>query len=166
LNKWVVLVFCLLMGAIACEAQYPSPAFTVYGGYDFTHTNSGFDMSGFDLSGAFRATNYIYLKGDFTGGFNTSYGNSYHLFTYTGGPQYSFRAGKQIRPFAEVLVGGATFSAAGASQNAFAAEFGGGLDINRARWGLRVIEVDYLYTHFGGTGQNNVKISTGLLLHF
>lgn len=166
LRKWLFLFCSLLLMAIGSHAQEASPTLTLYGGYNFTHTDSDFDMNGFAVSGSVRATDNIYLKADFRTGFESAYGNNYHLFTYTAGPVYSFRAGRQVRPFAEVLIGGTTFGGAGASQNAFAMQFGGGLDVNRQRWGLRVVEVDYLYSHFGGQGQNNVQISSGLLFHF
>ena len=31
---------------------------------------------------------------------------------------------------------------------------------------LRAIQVDYLYTHFGGAGQNNLRIQSGLVWRF
>lgn len=164
LKKLIILAVCSILVTIACQAQ--TPDFTLYGGYNYTHTDSSLDMSGFDLSGSFRATDNIYIKGDFKTGFKSAYGHDFHLFTYTAGPVYSFRANKQVRPFAEVLFGAARFGGEGAADNAFAAQFGGGLDVNRRRWGLRVIEVDYLYTHFVGAGQSNIQISTGVLWHF
>jgi hypothetical protein len=156
----------MLMGCLGCQAQVSSREFTLYGGYNYTRTGSGLEMNGFDVSGSASATDNIYVKADFKTGFKNAYGRDFHLFTYTAGPVYSFRAGKQVRPFAEVLVGGARFAGEGSGENAIAVQFGGGLDVNRTRWGLRVVQVDYLYTHFSGAGQNNLQISTGLLLHF
>jgi hypothetical protein len=166
LRRLILLTACFLLVTLACQAQTTSPEVTLYGGYNYTHTDSSLDMNGFDISGSFRATDNIYIKGDFKTGFKQAYGRDFHLFTYTAGPVYSFRAHRQVRPFAEVLLGGARFGGEGPSDNAFAAQFGGGLDVSRRRWGLRVIEVDYLYTHFLSAGQSNLQISTGVLWHF
>ena len=47
--------------------------------------------------------------------------------------------------------------------NAFAAAAGGGADVTLTRHvSLRAIQVDYLYTHFAGTGQNNLRMQSGL----
>ena len=129
LKTRLLFLSCLLAAAVAAHAQdFPSPNLTLYAGYNYTHTDSGLAMNGFDVSASVRGTNSVYLKGDFKSGFATTSGVSTHLLTGTVGPVYSFRAGKQVRPFAEVLAGVAEFAAAGNGENAFALQAGGGLD--------------------------------------
>src|SRR6266566_3664287 len=46
----------------------------------------------------------------------------------------------------------------------FGMTLGGGMDYKyNDRFSLRVIQVEYLYTHFGGAQQNNARIEAGLL---
>jgi opacity protein-like surface antigen len=77
-----------------------------------------------------------------------------------------------VFPFVQALFGGERFSAGAtglgsASSNAFAMAAGGGADVTLTRHvSLRAIQVDYLYTHFGGTGQNNLRIQSGLVWRF
>jgi opacity protein-like surface antigen len=88
-----------------------------------------------------------------------------HNFLF--GPRVSFSVGK-FRPFAEALFGGAHVDANNGvgSDNSFATALGGGLDykiIKPIAWRL---QGDYVQTRFYGTTQNNVRISTGIVLRF
>jgi hypothetical protein len=45
--------------------------------------------------------------------------------------------------------------------------FGGGADITLSKHvSLRAAQFDYLYTHFGGEGQNNFRIQSGIVYRF
>jgi opacity protein-like surface antigen len=108
-----------------------------------------------------------------------------NLFLYTFGPQIKKHSGK-FQPFGEALFGAAHsntfgtlitsvtgFRTRGANNNAFAMQFGLGVDIPVANHvQIRPAEVDYLYTQFGlaGSGykgtQNNFKYSGGLNFTF
>jgi len=66
-----------------------------------------------------------------------------------------------------LLLGGAHFSAHGFGNSSFSMALGGGIDatvVHDIRW--RVIQMDYLLTQFGGGSQNNLRISTGIILRF
>ena len=108
-----------------------------------------------------------------------------NLFTYMIGPQFTLSRGK-LRPFAEVLVGGAhtnvyknavnnlTFTGvSGApSNNSFAAAAGLGLDLAVSRrFSIRPFEFDYLYTDFNDNlgltkNQNSWRYLGGVVLTF
>jgi len=50
---------------------------------------------------------------------------------------------------------------------AFAANFGGGLDVRiNESWSARVVQVDASYTRFDGAGKTAPRFSTGLVFHF
>jgi hypothetical protein len=85
--------------------------------------------------------------------------------TYLFGPQISLPA--PVSPFAHVLFGGAHINIEGNTDNSFAMGLGGGIDI-RAFHNLafRVIEIDDIYTQFGGGHQNSPRVSAGIVLHF
>jgi hypothetical protein len=73
----------------------------------------------------------------------------------------------RVSPFAHVLLGGGHVSGGGFSDTSFAMAIGGGIDaelMHGIYW--RVIEGDYLPTHFFGTTQNNARLSTGIVFKF
>jgi opacity protein-like surface antigen len=108
-----------------------------------------------------------------------------NVFTYMFGPQIKKHSGK-FQPFGEALFGAAHSNAyanafnnihgltsASSNNNAFAMEFGGGLDYALTpHIQLRPVEVDYLYTRFGVNGtsytgnQNNFKYFAGVNFTF
>src|SRR5215467_13685811 len=109
--------------------------------------------------------------------FTVSNGSS--VYTFLFGPRISYRRAKRITPFGHVLPGFArsafsvTVSAPpfsshiAGSSTAFAMAVGGGLDLGLTRsFAFRMIQADYLLTHFGGRNQNNARITTGLVYRF
>jgi len=99
-------------------------------------------------------------------------GTSAHEINYLFGPRFAYRNYGRFTPYAQVLFGGETASASvtglgSASTNAFAMTFGGGADFQVSRHlAFRAIQVEYLYTHFSGAKQNNVRIQSGLVYRF
>jgi hypothetical protein len=88
---------------------------------------------------------------------------------YLFGPRVSVSVGR-FRPFAEALFGAShisqTVGAFSASDTSFSNALGGGLDYRLFMLlGWRV-EADMLQTRFYGNTQNNVRVSTGLVLTF
>jgi hypothetical protein len=85
------------------------------------------------------------------------------------GPRASFTVGK-FRPFVHALIGGAhiTESASGSSNSStsFAYALGGGLDYHLVPLISWRIQADALQTRFFSNTQNNVRISTGIVVHF
>jgi hypothetical protein len=109
---------------------------------------------------------------------------SANFVTYMFGPQFKMHKGK-FQPFGEALFGAAHsnefaqilndegITNKSSTNNAFAMEFGGGLDIPITNViQARPVEVDYLLTRFGVNGtnytgnQNNFKYSAGVNFTF
>ena len=108
-----------------------------------------------------------------------------NVFTYMFGPQIKKHSGK-FQPFGQALFGAAHsnvygnlfnsingITSASSNNNAFAMEFGGGLDYAiTPHFQIRPVEVDYLYTRFGVNGtsytgnQNNFKYFAGVNFTF
>jgi opacity protein-like surface antigen len=71
-----------------------------------------------------------------------------------------------------VLFGGERLTASqtgfpSTSLNSFAMTFGGGADFKLTRHvAFRAIQFEYLYTHFSGAKQNNLRIQSGLVYRF
>ena len=88
-----------------------------------------------------------------------------HNFLF--GPRLSVSVAK-FRPFAEALFGGAHVSLnnGGGSDTSFATAVGGGLDYKIIPLVAWRFQGDYVQTRFFDATQNNVRISTGLVLRF
>jgi opacity protein-like surface antigen len=69
-----------------------------------------------------------------------------------------------LTPFALVLFGGQHFGGSGVgTASAFAMAMGGGADYKLTeRFAPRLIQVEYLYTHYGGNAQTNARIESGM----
>ncbi len=95
--------------------------------------------------------------------FNASFTEHNFLF----GPRLSVSVAK-FRPFAEALFGGAHVSLnnGGGSDTSFATAVGGGLDYKIIPLVAWRFQGDYVQTRFFDATQNNVRISTGLVLRF
>ena len=123
------------------------------------------------------------LVGDITaahaGSIGTS-GYSLTLSSYTVGVRYRLKMRQSAwQPFGQALVGAAHSSgtlvsgqspAAANAGAAFAVNLGGGLDLRLNRnISLRLAEADYLLTTFNNGGnnhQNNLRLSSGIVLRF
>jgi hypothetical protein len=85
---------------------------------------------------------------------------------YLFGPRVSISVSK-FRPFAEALVGAGHINAhAAGSDTSFATAIGGGLDYRLFRILAWRLQGDYLQTRFFSRTQNNVRISTGIVVRF
>jgi len=98
---------------------------------------------------------------------NATYNDSFTEYNFLFGPRVSVSVGK-FRPFAEALFGGAHVSLnnSAGSDTSFATAIGGGLDYRLIRPIAWRFQGDYVQTRFFGATQNNVRISTGIVLKF
>jgi hypothetical protein len=82
------------------------------------------------------------------------------------GPRVSMSVGK-FRPFAEALFGAGHINLdSGGTDTSFATAIGGGLDVKIIRPVAWRFQGDYVQTRFFDGTQNNVRISTGIVLRF
>jgi hypothetical protein len=73
----------------------------------------------------------------------------------------------KLRPFAEALFGASHINAgAVGSDTSFATALGGGLDYKIIRPVAWRFQGDYVQTRFFSATQNNVRLSTGIVLRF
>lgn len=132
-----------------------------------THPN----LNGWEVSGTYNMFKVLGLTADFGGNYGTIQGSPLHVNTYLFGPQIHFPG--PVSPFAHVLIGEAHETVGGngavlaSSDNAFATAVGGGIDIKAVPFiSLRLIQIDYLVTHFGSRTQNQPRASAGIVIHF
>ncbi len=182
MRKIGLIVFVLALLSGLASAQIPTSG-NVYVGYSYYNTDLSGGRSSFNgwtASGEGKIFPFIGIVGEYTG----TYGSenipliacaatfcpttnvSLHEQTFLFGPRVSVSVGK-IRPFAEVLIGGAHLSANNGvgSDTSFATAIGGGIDYKIIRPVAWRLQVDYVQTRFSGT-QNNVRVSTGIVIRF
>lgn len=96
------------------------------------------------------------------GGFTADISEHNYLF----GPRVSLPVGR-FRPFAEALFGAGHVNAnAAGTDTSFATALGGGIDYRLIRLVAWRFQGDYVQTRFFGRHQNNVQLSTGIVIRF
>lgn len=198
-----VLAFVALFAMTSFAQDYPKFEVPVGFSFVNVHPDlakiTSFNVFGGGGGFVYNVTPLIGIKADFNGytqgsglkqklidnGYNVTGNVSGNVFTYLFGPQFKKHSGK-FQPFGEALFGAAHSNAyaniyniehglksGSSNNNAFAMEFGGGLDIPLTKTiQVRPVEVDYLYTRFGVNGtsyvgsQNNFKYTAGVNFTF
>ncbi|HET6181120.1 MAG TPA: outer membrane beta-barrel protein [Candidatus Sulfotelmatobacter sp.] len=182
MRKIVVTALALLTLSALAAAQVPTSG-NVFFGYSYYNTDlSSFDRSNthgwegslegrvfphvgivVDLGGHYGSQNFpVICTGPGPCTFNANVSEHNVLF----GPRVSASIGR-FRPFAEAMfgVGHVNANAAG-SDTSFATALGGGIDYRIIRPIAWRFQGDYVRTHFFGTAQNNLQLSTGIVLRF
>jgi outer membrane immunogenic protein len=175
MRKSLILVGFILLAASSVKAQ-ENRGFEISGNYQYVRFNPGGGASGINCQGGSGSgVGYLSASIGIVGEFGACKvtglpsGVTAHEMDYLFGPRVYFHAHGRVYPFVQALFGGERFSAgvtgAGSgSTNAFATALGGGADITLTRHlSLRALQVDYLYTHFGGASQNNVRLQSGIV---
>jgi len=189
---FIAISFLCLLSALS-HAQLPSG--NVFVGYSYLSADLGSSsrtsLNGWNASVEGKVLPFIGLVGDFSGHYGsanfvssgictvapgalpggciatTSGSVSEHNFLF--GPRASVTLGK-FRPFVHALIGGAHLSASASgfsnSSNSFADALGGGIDYHLVPLISWRIQADALQTRFSSGTQNNVRISTGIVVHF
>jgi hypothetical protein len=179
------LSMCLLM-SMPLLAQ-DNPKVEVFGGYQYQSLGGslgsflGSPYNGWDAAVTYNLSKHFGVTGDFSGNYHSGSGVwdgwHVHMYTYAGGPVYSFASGGKFKPFAHALFGGAhtTYSdsnpsnlTASTSNSGYTMMLGGGADYKlKKALGIRLAQVDWVYYHVSGTGYtSNVRISSGVVFHF
>ena len=175
MRKSLIVLGFILMAVGSTRAQ-EGRGFEVSGNYQYVRFNPGSGASGINCQGG-SGSGAAYLNASFgvVGEFGACKvtglpsGATSHEMNYLFGPRAYFHAHGRVYPFVQALFGGERFSAGvtgvgSASSNAFATALGGGADVTLTRHvSLRALQVDYLYTHFGGASQNNFRLQSGIV---
>jgi opacity protein-like surface antigen len=195
MSKISLILFSLLLFAGLASAQIPTSG-NVFVGYSYENVDSESlnflnqnraSLNGWEATVEGKVFPWIGIVGDFSGhygsqpevfelaGANTPVTVDAHEFTAMFGPRVSASIGK-FRPFAEAMFGAghitnspnaSSSSVLGqTSDTSFATALGGGLDYKIIRPVAWRFQGDYVQTHFFGTTENNVRVSTGIVLKF
>src|SRR5271163_746516 len=166
-----------LMPAPAAPPQdvtsvFENYAWQLYGGYTFLHfyelpgiTSS---MNGFNFSVVYYWKDWFGVDGEFAATHATQDNVSSWFLFGGGGPRFRWSARKGIEVWAHALVGGSHFTpqTPAGSQQAFAYELGGGVDLPfKPRWAIR-LGADALNTSYFNTHQYSPVAHAGLVFRF
>ncbi len=188
MRNLVVIAFLLLLFAALAAAQVPT-AGNVFFGYSFENTSSSAlnvnlsrpNLQGWEGSLEGKVAPLLGIVADFSGHYGSQSFTEFppagpisvnvtgHQWEVLFGPRLSVPLGK-FTPFGEFLVGlahintGGTFP--GPSNTSFATALGGGIDYRLFRPVALRVEGDYLRTSFFNTTQNNLRLSTGVVIRF
>jgi outer membrane protein OmpA-like peptidoglycan-associated protein len=173
----------------------------IFGGYAYARYRPAFNTDGITYGnngGGASITYYVNrwfgLTFDFSGTHSGDCENdglcmagttSGDLLTYMGGARFRWLNGSRWTPFLDAeaggvhgtnfykYAGGTSTTVTDDSQNAFGFMIGGGFDLRLTRsisW--RVVQTDYLYTHFdqptneAPNHQNSIRVETGIVFTF
>lgn len=172
MRKLLVIIAVMFLWAGSAAAQ-STPKAEVFGGYSLVRLDGGTNMpGGWHGSVAGNFNQYLGVVGEFSGHYKSfGAGASTNLHTFTFGPRLTFRSQDKLEAFTHATFGaariGATALGITASDSAFAFTLGGGVDIKATdRIAIRPVQLDYLVTRFGGSTQNNLRYSAGVVFRF
>lgn len=175
----------LILFWTVAPALADGPRVEAFGGFSYLRTDvdvGDADAFGWNAAIEGNVNSWFGLEADFSGhyrsfSFTSPIGflsTNFDLSLFLFGPRFTFRQAGRAEPFAHALFGaahaGASVGAPGgfaAGDTAAAAALGGGLDVRANRlFAIRALQADYVYTRFGGDGQNHLRISTGVVFRF
>ncbi|MGO8793437.1 MAG: hypothetical protein ACLQLC_01330 [Candidatus Sulfotelmatobacter sp.] len=183
-----LLSFVLLLFAGLASAQVPGG--NVFFGYSYYNTDLSSlgraNTNGWEASVEGKLVPFLGIVADFDshygsqnfitscvtpvgvgGGSCSSVSANVTEYNFLFGPRVSASVGK-FRPFAEALFGGGHVSVNNGigTDFSFATALGGGLDYKIIKPVAWRFQGDYVRTSFFGGTQDNVRISTGIVLRF
>ncbi len=188
MRRSLFTVFMLLVFAGLSTAQIPTSG-NVYFGYSYYNTNlantNRASLNGWEASVEGKVLPFIGIVADFSSQYGSqdfpavfncpagppcgAFGTVSAHVTETNilfGPRFSMSV-KKFRPFAEFEFGVGHLNSNGfGSHTAFATAVGGGLDYRIIRPVAWRFEGDFVSTRFFSTSQNNLRLSTGIVLRF
>lgn len=148
----------------------------VFVGYSHNRVNlditGGSGFNGFNVSATGNVSRYFGLKADLSGHYRSRNSFDASIHNVHGGAQLNDNStAARFKPFAHRLAGVARRKSSFGNQaefsdTGFSAIAGGGLDIRAGRrFDVRVGQVDYNLTRFGGRSGHNLRLSVGLVFH-
>jgi opacity protein-like surface antigen len=188
MHRIASIVFTLIVLAGLASAQIPTSG-NIFVGYSYENASSSTlyqdvsrpNLQGWEASLEGRIFPHLGIVTDISGHYGSQ---NYTASTPEGplninvtghelevlfGPRLSIPIGK-FTPFAEGMVGVAHINIGGNGPNpsntSFGSAIGGGLDYKIIRLLALRVEADYIHTQFFNTSQDNLRLSTGVVVRF
>ena len=173
---------CFLCFAALPAVAQEAPKYELFFGYGLVRVEGGqANLNGWHASFASNLNDWFGVAAELSGQYGTqtlAAGASqvktnvdFHSLGF--GPRLTYRKNERFSPFAHALFGVARGNwrgpaAVAGEESSFGSAIGGGIDTKlRKNLGIRIIQAEYVRTHFGETSaENNFRIATGLLFTF
>ena len=165
MQRLSLLVLFLFSFAALATAQIPTKG-NVFFGYSYNRasvvSNDAQNLNGWEAALEGKFAPWVGLVADLQG----TYGNSVSEHNFLFGPRVSVQV-ENVRPFAHLLVGAGHIGINhGPSDTSLANAFGGGLDLKLAGPFAARGQLDWIHTRFFSHGQNDTRLSLGLVVNF
>ena len=174
-----VLIIGFALGLSGCGAAADDvPKAEIFGGYSLLRADihgMKFNTNGWNAAVTGNLNRYFGVTADMGGQYGTvaesGVSMTVHGHSFLFGPTVSYRTNK-LKPFAHVLFGVShgsfvNIGPATISENSFALDAGGGLDIKVARHvSIRPVQLDWRSTSFFNSAQDNLRYAAGIVLNF
>ena len=176
----ILLTSCLLV-LMAPEAMAQQmPKFELFGGYGYVRPEGGqASLAGWHASFAGNMNNWFGVVGEFSGQYGSQTlsvaGPSaqtieveadVEFFSFGFGPRLTYRT-ESVSPFVHALFGMARGNWEGlGKETSVGTVVGGGFEVKLAEHiGFRIIQADYVLTHFGAR-EKNFRLASGFTFSF
>jgi hypothetical protein len=188
---WIVFFLLLIPWTLAAQDK---PLVEIFGGYSHFWMPSGFapdygrdytteraSLNGWNVTAKVNLNRWVGIDADFGGyygkaaatysqPFVVSYARDFSIGTYLFGPRFSYRGNRRLTLFSHALLGMVVLARLpifNTSKSSFCQAYGGGLDINLAKHvAIRAMQADYVRSSLSSKGENNFRLSTGLVFRF
>ena len=160
--------FLVANSAFAQVGTSGIPLTEVFGGVSYFRAGvtQGSNLAGWQAAVDYNLSKHVGVVLDFGGQYKSVDGTTLSLYQYMFGPRFKHRSGRATI-FMHGLVGGDATHVPGYTQGAFAAGFGGGLDVNvSALVAIRVCQIDWIHDHTRDAWTHNVRGAVGVVFKF
>ncbi len=174
-RKLALLLLTVTLGSLLVTAQQSTSKFDIFGGYSyFNGSTSGvsnhYSLNGWNAQATYNFNRWLGATADFGGYYGSPFGLKANNYTFLFGPTISMRT-PHFTPYLHALFGAdrahTTLIGGSVTDSSFAMALGGGFDIPVKGWmSIRAGQLDWLRTNHFSTGQNNLRVSTGVVFHF
>jgi hypothetical protein len=154
--------------AFAQRGTSGTPLAEVFGGVSYFRAGvtEGTNLAGWQAAIDYNLSKHAGVVLDLGGQYKSVDGSTLSLYQYMFGPRFKFRIGRATA-FIHGLAGGDASHVPGYTQGAFAAAFGGGLDVNVSRLvAIRVCQIDWIHDHTRDVWTRNLRGAVGVVFKF
>lgn len=173
MRKLILALAAIGFMSLSAFGQTESSKFDFFAGYSYLHVGDAGDEanipSGFELQGTGYLNKNFGITADFSGHYKSIGGVDANIHNFLFGPTVRADVGR-AKPFAHFLLGGERagvgFAGGTASETAFAYALGGGVDVAATRnVSIRLVQVDWVRSHFVDDWQNHTRLSFGVVFN-
>ena len=168
------LLFALVLFFSVAAAAQETPKIELFTGYShlFADLNTtSYNLNGVSVSAAENVNSWFGGVLDFNSSFGSNAGLNVNAQTIMYGPRIAYRKSRSITPSVHAMFGAIRgsrgFDGISESNWRWTMGLGGEIDLRiNDKAAFRIVQVDYIPTHFENLRQDNVRVSVGFVFRF